>query len=78
MANSQELILEQANSINDTISIFLRILIIHKLYLCSMISRNTNEENVILFVTKLIDLLNSDYLTNHNDKLRILLYDLLC
>ena len=42
-----------------------------------MISRNTNEENVILFVTKLIDLLNSDYLTNHNDKLRILLYDLL-
>ena len=56
---------------------FLRILIIHKLYLCSMISRNTNEENVILFVTKLIDLLNSDYLTNHNDKLRILLYDLL-
>ena len=43
-----------------------------------MISRNTNEENVILFVTKLIDLLNSDYLTNHNDKLRILLYDLLC
>ena len=77
VANSQELILEQANSINDTISIFLRILIIHKLYLCSMISRNTNEENVILFVTKLIDLLNSDYLTNHNDKLRILLYDLL-
>ena len=77
VANCQELIIKQSNSINDTISIFLRILIIHKLYLCSMISRNTNEENVISFVTKLIDLLNSDYLTNHNDKLRILLYDLL-
>ena len=76
VANSQELIWNKpiASMIQFQ---FLRILIIHKLYLCSMISRNTNEENVILFVTKLIDLLNSDYLTNHNDKLRILLYDLL-
>lgn len=76
VVNSEEVV-EPTDSISCAISVFLRILIIHKLSLCEYISIWTTDQLVISFVSKLIDLLNSKYLSNSDDKLRILLYDLL-
>lgn len=62
-------------TIHDTISIFLRLLIIHKSSLTSALAR---EDLVnFVFLKNLVALLNSSYLANGHDKLRILLYDLL-
>lgn len=59
----------------DSISIFLRILIIHKISLISVIIRHDAEH--FTFIENLITLLNSKFLSRNNDKLKILLYDLL-
>ncbi|RCK67620.1 Mediator of RNA polymerase II transcription subunit 12 [Candida viswanathii] len=74
---NSEAITEPTPNISSAISVFLRILIIHKLSLCEYISSWTTDELVISFVSKLIELLNSNYLNNNAEKLRILLYDLL-
>jgi mediator of RNA polymerase II transcription subunit 12 len=63
------------NDLRDTISIFLRILIIHKLSLTSIILNQNNK--LMKFVKDLISLINCELLCNENDKLKILLYDLL-
>lgn len=59
----------------NTISIFLRILIIHKLSLTSMIIEQDGQD--LHFIKNLIALLESKFLCFNNEKLRILLYDLL-
>lgn len=59
---------------NYAISVFLRILIIHKTVLIRQILASDAE---LLFIKNLVYLLNSHYLVNENEKLHILLYDLL-
>lgn len=61
-------------NINFAISIFLRILIIHKPSLTTMMLATDPEFS---FIKNLINLLNSSCLAKENEKLRILLYDLL-
>lgn len=66
---------ENNDSLGSTISIFLRILIIHKASLTQIIIRHDSEQ--LGFISNLIGLLNSQFLTTVNQKLRIMLYDLL-
>lgn len=62
-------------SIHDAISIFLRLLIIHKSSLTAALAQ---EDSVnFVFLKNLVTLLNSSFLANGQEKLRILLYDLL-
>lgn len=61
--------------LRNGISIFLRILIIHKLTLTSNILTQSTE--LVVFVRNLLILLNCHFLSKQNDKLKILLHDLL-
>lgn len=63
------------NAINMSLSIFIRILIIHKDSITKLII--SNEAQGYNFVRGLSNLLRSEYLSNGNEKLHILLYDLL-
>ncbi|KAL6451802.1 SRB8 Mediator of RNA polymerase II transcription subunit 12 [Candida maltosa Xu316] len=74
LSNLEEDINENVSII---ISVFVKLLIIHQGSICELISNGTHDHSVISFVAKLIELLNSNYLNKYNDKLRILLYDLL-
>lgn len=66
--------LEDKNVYN-IVSVFLRLLIIHKVSLTTAISMNDGVH--FSFIKNLVLLLNSRYLTCGHEKLRILLYDLL-
>lgn len=66
---------ENNDSLGSTISVFLRILIIHKMSLTQIILRHDREQYG--FICNLIELLNSRFLSKVNEKLRIMLYDLL-
>lgn len=61
-------------NVYNTVSIFLRLLIIHKVSLTGAII--TNDEVHFSFIKSLVAMLNSWYLSKH-EKLKILLYDLL-
>lgn len=76
-AVNSDVALENKNSgyLGDSISIFLRILIIHKISLTSIIVRHDGEQ--FTFIKNLISLLNSRFLSTKSEKLKILLYDLL-
>lgn len=63
------------DNLKNAISIFLRILIIHKLSLTSNVLTQSNE--LITFLRNLLLLLNCDFLSKKNEKLEILLHDLL-
>lgn len=73
--NSDFAVENNNRNLYDSISIFLRILIIHKMSLTAIIIRHDGEQ--FTFIKNLISLLNSRFLSNDNDKLKILLYDLL-
>ncbi|KAG7664149.1 SRB8 [[Candida] subhashii] len=75
LIKSDTLVKDSAESIAITISTFLRILIIHNSTLCKLLVGMT--ESQAKFVKNLIGLLNSGFLRKKDDKLRILLYDLL-
>ncbi|KAK6199401.1 uncharacterized protein RJT21DRAFT_127670 [Scheffersomyces amazonensis] len=72
---NEELVFIFKDDISDAISIFLRILIIHKVTLTTAIIVYDGEQ--FLFIKNLIALLNSQFLSQVNEKLMILLYDLL-
>lgn len=75
LLNNQVAVQLDDRTIHDTISILLRLLIIHKTSLTSALAR---EDSVnFVFLKNLVALLNSSYLANGHEKLRILLYDLL-
>lgn len=75
LLNNQAAVQLEDKSIYDTILIVLRLLIIHQLSLTSAMAR---EDSVnFVFLKNLVALLNSTYLSNGHEKLRILLYDLL-
>lgn len=74
------LVLETVQNLSDesiytTVSIFLRLLIIHNANLAEQAGRS--EYIDVRFFQTLISLLNSEYLKNGHEKLQILLYDLL-
>lgn len=62
------------DNIHQTISTFLRVLIIHKLTSTNVILQ---KDITFLFIKNLVSLLNSEFMSNSNEKLKILLYDLL-
>lgn len=62
-------------SIYNTVSIFLRLLIIHNSSLADQVGRSDYIE--LEFFQNLVALFNSEYLSNGHEKLHILLYDLL-
>lgn len=68
---------EESPSLNlkNVISVFLRIIIIHKVPLINTIILKDGEK--FAFVRGLIELLKSNFLSANNEGLRILLYDLL-
>ncbi|CAI5759270.1 unnamed protein product [Candida verbasci] len=68
--------LSDATDISTTITIFIRILIIHKETICDVIYNGNGDQTVANFVKQLVDLLNTDFFNQH-EKLKILLYDLL-
>lgn len=70
-----DIIGDSRKDVYNTISIFLRILIIHKLSLTSIIIEQDGQS--FNFIKNLIALLESKFLCSNNEKLRILLYDLL-
>lgn len=75
LLNNQAAVQLDDRTIHDTISILLRLLIIHKTSLTSALA---HEDSVnFVFLKNLVALLNSSYLANGHEKLRILLYDLL-
>lgn len=75
LLNNQAAVELDDRTIHDTISILLRLLIIHKTSLTSAMAR---EDSVnFVFLKNLVALLNSSYLADGHEKLRILLYDLL-
>ncbi|GEQ70375.1 hypothetical protein JCM33374_g4052 [Metschnikowia sp. JCM 33374] len=61
--------------LHDIISIFLRLLIIHSSSLTDLIAKNDSVN--FIFLKNMMGLLNSAYLANGQDKLKILLFDLL-
>lgn len=62
-------------SVYNVVSIFLRLLIIHNATLVDQVGRSEYVD--FQFFQSLVQLLNSDYLSNRHEKLQILLYDLL-
>lgn len=73
--NSDVAVESNNRNLYDSISIFLRILIIHKMSLTAIIIKYDGEQ--FTFIKNLISLLNSRFLSNGSVKLKILLYDLL-
>ncbi|KAK6463632.1 subunit of activation mediator subcomplex of RNA polymerase II holoenzyme [Scheffersomyces coipomensis] len=74
LVNAEELFVFEED-ISNTISVFLRMLIIHKITLTNAIIVYDGDQ--FTFIKNLIALLNSKFLSDVNEKLRILLYDLL-
>lgn len=64
-----------AVDLQNAISVYLRIIIIHKVPLITTIITKDGEK--FTFVRNLIELLKSNFLSSNNESLRILLYDLL-
>lgn len=76
LANSDIIFTEDSrHDTYNVISIFVRILIIHKFSLTSMILESDSQN--FHFIKDLILLRESKFLSSNNEKLRILLYDLL-
>ncbi len=63
-----------AVDLQNAISVYLRIIIIHKVPLITTIITKDGEK--FTFVRNLIELLKSNFLSSNNESLRILLYDL--
>lgn len=75
LLNNQAAVQLEDSSIFDTISIILRLLIIHQSSLTTTLAHGDSVNFV--FLKNLVALLNSSYLSQGHEKLRILLYDLL-
>ncbi|KAG2731837.1 hypothetical protein G9P44_005424 [Scheffersomyces stipitis] len=75
IVNSDNCLEDTFEDTSSAISIFLRILIIHKLTLTRLIVTQDGEQ--FQFIKNLILLINSKFIAEGNEKLRILLYDLL-
>ncbi|KAK6459296.1 subunit of activation mediator subcomplex of RNA polymerase II holoenzyme [Scheffersomyces xylosifermentans] len=75
IVNSENSLIHSFEDVSNTVSIFLRILIIHKQTLTKHIV--TQDADQFTFIKNLISLINSKFISEGNEKLRILLYDLL-
>ncbi|QBM89468.1 mediator of RNA polymerase II transcription subunit 12 [Metschnikowia aff. pulcherrima] len=75
LVDNAEVIQHHSQQLHDIISIFLRLLIIHSDSLTDIIAQNDSLE--FHFLRNMMTLLNSSFLAQGQDKLKILLYDLL-
>ncbi|KAG5418725.1 SRB8 [Candida metapsilosis] len=65
------------NSLQSLLSVILKVLVIHKPSLCSFIAENLNDDLVHNFVGKLIRIMESKFMRDQSQKLRVLFRDLL-